>query len=214
MIRVLLIEDHVIVRQGMQSLLSGAQGIRVVAEATTGKEGLALAKEKNPDVVVLDFKLPDSNGLEIARKLLRHSPDLKILIVTAMHNDMLPERLFRLGISGYLSKDNNWKQLEHAIRLTHSGQRYLSPDIANRIALSKVNPQQKNPFDALTEREMEVLLLLGKGLDTQTIAEHLFISAKTVNSYRYRIFEKLQVNNNVELLTLAIRYGIIEIDTL
>ena len=177
---------------------------------TTSKEGLKLAKEKNPDVVLLDFKLPDANGFEVVRKLLRHSPDLKILVITAMENDFLPKRLLEAGVHGYLTKANSGNELERAIRLVHSGQRYLSPDIANRLALNKMAGNQ-TPFEKLSKREMEVLLMVAKGMDTEAIAKQLFISTKTVASNRYRIFDKLQVKNNVEAVKLAIQYGVINV---
>jgi len=213
-IKVFLIEDQNIVRQSIRCVLTGARGISFVGEAATGKEGLALAKVKNPDVLLLDFSLPDTNGLELAPKLLRYLPELKVLIVTAMQNDVLPTRLLDIGVHGYLTKENDAAELLQAIRRVHSGQRYLSPDVANRLALSKVTGGGVTPFDQLSEREMEVLLLLAKGLNAEAIAKQLCISAKTVNSYRYRMFDKLQVKNDVELIKLAIQHRLIEIDSI
>ena len=213
MIKVCLIEDLAMVREGLRLLLTGVRGISLIGEAGNGKEGLALVKEKNPDVLLLDFTLPDTNGLELVPKLLRYSPDLKVLMVTSMQNDVLPGRLMALGVHGYLTKENDAAELEQAIRRVHSGQRYLSPDVANRLAVNKVTGGGETPFDQLSEREIEVLLLLAKGFNAEAIAKQLCISPKTVNSYRYRMFEKLQVKNDVELIKLAVQHGLIEIDS-
>lgn len=214
MIEIGIIDDHVIVREGLNALLNNMRGIHVVGEASTGKEGLQLARKRDFDLILLDFLLPDSSGLAIARKLLRCRPTLRILILTRMMNDLMLMHLLKIGVHGYLSKDNTRTELEHAIRIIHSGQRYLSPEVANRLALNKATKNNQTPFDSLSTREMEVLLMVAKGVETKRIAEQLFISTKTVNSYRYRAFEKLQVKNDIELVKLAIQYGLVEIDQL
>ncbi|WP_423063207.1 response regulator [Candidiatus Paracoxiella cheracis] len=212
MIRIALIEDHVVVRQALKVLLSQARGMQVIGEAATGQEGLAMIKAKHPDVVILDFRLPDTDGLEMTQKIMRFDPDIKVLVMTAVQSNMLAQRLLSAGVHGYLTKENSTTELETAIRRVHSGQPYISPDIANQLALQRINPNQKNPFDILSKREMQVLLLLAKGIKPQAIAEKLFISPKTVNSYRYRLFEKLNVKTDVALINLAIRYGLVDVD--
>ena len=180
MINVLFIEDDEIVRQGVRLILAGVHGISVIGEASTGKEGLALARSKKPDVLLLDFKLPDTNGFALARKLLRYLPDTKLLVLTGMKGNLLPARLLKMGVSGYLTKESSAGELEQAIRQVNSGQRYLSPDIANQLALNKVVGSGAAPFDQLSEREMEVLLLLAEGLNPEVIAKQLCITSKTV----------------------------------
>ncbi len=170
MINVLLIEDHVLIRRGMRLMLEQVKGIRIVGEASTGEEGLALRREKEPDVVMLDFQLPDTNGLELARKLLRRDPEIKILVVTAMEGELLPMRLLDVGVRGFITKSSDSGELERAIRAVHSGQRYISSAIASRLALSKTTPT-KSPFDQLSHRQMEVLLLLAKGMKAEEIAK-------------------------------------------
>ncbi|ATN85366.1 response regulator [Coxiella burnetii] len=211
MINVLLIEDHVLIRRGMRLMLEQVKGIRIVGEASTGEEGLVLRREKEPDVVMLDFQLPDTNGLELARKLLRRDPEIKILVVTAMEGELLPMRLLDVGVRGFITKSSDSGELERAIRAVQSGQRYISSAIASRLALSKTTPT-KSPFDQLSHRQMEVLLLLAKGMKAEEIAKQLHITAKTVNSHRYRMFDKLGVKNDVELIKLAVQYGVIDID--
>lgn len=201
------------VRQGTEKLLSDASGINVVGSASTGKEGIALAREKSPEVVILDFQLPDTNGLEVTRKLLRYDPDIKILIVTALKNDTISARLLEVGVTGYISKERGYNELEQAIRAIALGQRYLSADIASQLALSKATNSGKTPFDTLSAREMEIVLLLANGMNIEGIANHLFIAKKTVHTYRYRIFEKLNIKTDLELLRLAIKNGIIKVDS-
>ncbi|WP_423062781.1 response regulator [Candidiatus Paracoxiella cheracis] len=213
MIRVLLIEDHEIVRQGLNVLLAKARGIEVIGEATTGQEGLKLLKDKRPNVVVLDFRLPDSDGLVLVQKLVRFDPDIKILILTAMVNEHLAQRLLAAGAHGFLTKTHSITELESALRRVHSGQRYLSPDMAQQLALQRVRPQQpRNPFDILSKREMQIVLLIAQGLKPKAIAKQLFISPKTVNAYRYRLYDKLKVNTDVALISLAIKHGLVEVD--
>lgn len=213
MIRVLLIEDHEIVRQGLNVLLAKARGIEVIGEATTGQEGLKLLKDKRPNVVVLDFRLPDSDGLVLVQKLVRFDPDIKILILTAMVNEHLAQRLLAAGAHGFLTKTHSITELESALRRVHSGQRYLSPDMAQQLALQRVTPQQpSNPFDILSKREMQIVLLIAQGLKPKAIAKQLFISPKTVNAYRYRLYDKLKVNTDVALISLAIKHGLVEVD--
>ncbi|ACJ20118.1 response regulator [Coxiella burnetii] len=211
MISVLLIEDHVLIRRGMRLMLEQIKGIRIVGEASTGEEGLALRREKEPGVVILDFQLPDTNGLELARRLLRRDPEIKILVVTAMEGELLPMRLLEVGVRGFITKSSDSAELERAIRAVHSGQRYIGSAIASRLALSKTTAA-KSPFDQLSNRQIEVLLLLAKGMNAESIAKQLHITAKTVNSHRYRMFEKLGVKNDVELIKLAVQYGLIDID--
>lgn len=212
MINVLLIEDHVMVRQGIHLMLDNIKGVRIVGEASTGEEGLKLRREKEPDIVILDFQLPDTNGLEVARKLLRRDPDVKILIVTAMDSEILPTRLLEAGVKGFMTKNSNSEELERAIRAIHSGQRYLSPAIASKMVLSKTAGKGDSPFDKVSKREMEVLLLLAKGMKAKEIATQLFITTKTVNAFRYRMFRKLGVTNDIGLIRLAAQYGLVQIE--
>lgn len=210
MIDVLLIEDHVLIRCGMRLMLEQIKGIRIVGEASTGEQGLILRRDKEPNVVILDYRLPDTNGFKLAKKFLRQDPDVKILVVTAMENELLPVQLLEAGVRGFITKSSDSNELEYAIRAVNSGQRYISSVVASQLALRKSTAAL--PFDNLSNRQMEVLLLLSKGMKTEEIAKKLHISTKTVNSHRYRMFEKLNVGNNIELIKLALQYGVIEIE--
>jgi len=209
-INVLLVDDHDLVRTGIRRMLDDISGIKVVGEARTGEEAIKLGRKLKPQVVLMDVKMPGIGGFEATRKLLRSDPDIKVLIVTICNNDLYPARLLQVGASGYLTKGASMEEMVQAIRAVNSGQRYISPEIASRLALKHVNDGDESPFEALSERELQVMLMITMGMKVQDIAEKLCLSPKTVNSYRYRIFEKLKVKNDVELTLLAIRHGLIE----
>jgi two-component system invasion response regulator UvrY len=210
MISVLLVDDHDLVRAGMRKLLDEESGIKVVAEARTGEEAIKAARDTSPQVVLMDIKMPGIGGFEATRKLLRIDPDLKVLIVTTCNNDLYPSRLLQVGAAGYLTKGATREEMMRAIKAIVAGQRYISPEIANRLAFKHVRDEEDSPFDCLSERELQVMMMITKGVRVQEIADKLCLSPKTVNSYRYRIFEKLGVENDVELTLLAIRYGLVE----
>ena len=210
MINILLVDDHDLVRSGIRRILDDVVGIKVIGEARTGEEAVQLGRQLSPDVVLMDVKMPGIGGFEATRKLLRINPDIKVLIVTICNNDLYPARLLGVGASGYLTKNASMNEMIQAIKAVYAGQRYISPEIANRLAFRHVSDVDDLPFDSLSERELQVMLMITMGMKVQDIAEKLCLSPKTVNSYRYRIFEKLNVKNDVELTLLAIRHGLVE----
>jgi two-component system invasion response regulator UvrY len=209
-ITVMLVDDHDLVRTGIRRILDDVAGIKVIGEAASGEEALKLCRKIKPQVVLMDVKMPGIGGFEATRKLLRIDPDVKVLIVTICNNDLYPARLLQVGASGYVTKGASMEEMIQAIRAVHAGQRYISPEIASRLAFKHVNDKSESPFEALSERELQVMLMITMGMRVQEIADKLCLSPKTVNSYRYRIFDKLKVKNDVELTLLAIRYGLIE----
>lgn len=209
-IDVLIVDDHDLVRAGIKHMLSDADGIRVIGEASTGEAAVRMTRELSPDVVLMDVKMPGIGGLEATRKLLRILPNIKVLVVTVCDDDLFPSRLLQAGAVGYLTKGASMDEMLQAIRTVHAGQRYISPEIAKLLALKHLVDDHDSPFDALSERELQVMLMITEGMKVQDIAEKLCLSPKTVNSYRYRIFEKLDVKNDVELTHLAIRYNILD----
>ena len=215
MISVLLVDDHDLVRAGIHRILDDAEGINVVAEARNGEEAVRLGRElkPRPNVVLMDVKMPGIGGFEATRKLLRIDPDMKVLIVTICDNDLYPARLLQVGAAGYLTKGSSMNEMIQAIRAVNSGQRYISPEIASRLAFRHVTDTEDSPFESLSERELQVMLMITKGTKVQEIADQLCLSPKTVNSYRYRIFEKLNIHNDVELTLLAIRHGLVEYES-
>jgi two-component system invasion response regulator UvrY len=212
-IKVLVVDDHDLVRMGITRMLADITGIKVVGEAATGEEGLRMARELDPQVVLMDVKMPGIGGLEATRKLLRQSSDVKVLAVTVCDEEPFPSRLLKAGAAGYLTKGAALEEMVRAIRAVASGQRYISPEIAQRLALSALEEEKTSPFDALTEREMQVTMMIVSCQKVQEISDRLFLSPKTVNSYRYRIFEKLGIDSDVELTLLAVRHGLLNADT-
>ncbi|MBX9587205.1 MAG: UvrY/SirA/GacA family response regulator transcription factor [Gammaproteobacteria bacterium] len=210
MIRTLIVDDHNLVRHGIQSMLNGVEGIKVVGEALNGEDAVKLAREVRPDVVLMDLKMPGIGGLEATRKLLRIDPDIKVLVVTVCDDDIFPARLLQAGASGYLTKGAKKDELIQAIRAVHSGQRYISPAIAQQLAFKHLTDADDSPIESLSERELQVMLMIVNGLRPAEISEKLCLSPKTVNSYRYRLFDKLKVKNDVELTLLAIRHGLMD----
>lgn len=210
MITILLVDDHDLVRTGIRMMLNDINGMKVVAEASSGEEAVKLGRELKPNVVLMDVKMPGIGGLEATRKLIRSDPDVKVLVVTTYDNDVYPSRLLQIGAAGYLTKGSSMDEMIKAIRAVNAGQRYISPEIASKLAFRHVTDKEESPVEMLSERELQVMLMITKGMKVQDIAEKLHLSPKTVNSYRYRIFEKLNIKNDVELTLLAVRYGLID----
>ena len=210
MINVLVVDDHELVRTGILRILDDASGIKVIGEANSGEEALELVKKRQPDVVLMDVTMPGMGGLEATRKLLGLYPMLKIIILSVHDEEPYPSRLLQAGASGYLTKGCAVEEMVDAIRSVCMGERYIGTDIAQRLALSTIAGKSGSPFDKLSQREMQVLLMVTQGQKTQEISDKLCLSPKTVSTYRYRLYDKLAVANDVELTHLAIRHGIIE----
>lgn len=210
MIKTLIVDDHDLVRTGIRAMLEEVQAIKVVGEARNGKEAVKVAREVRPDVVLMDVKMPELDGLEATRKLLRIDPDIKVLVVTVCEDDIFPSRLLQAGASGYLTKGASMDEMVQAIRAVNAGQRYISPAVAQQLAFKHVSDVEESPIDSLSERELQVMLMIVRGQKPKEISEKLCLSPKTVNSYRYRLFDKLGVVNDVELTHLAIKYGLLD----
>ncbi len=210
MIKVLLVDDHELVRMGIKRLLQDVPGIKVVGEAATGEDAVLMSKELASDVVIMDVNMPGIGGLEATRKMVRHNPDIKVLALTIYEDEPYPSRLLQAGASGYITKGSDPEEMIRAIRTIHSGQRYISPEIAQQIAIKRFTKGDESPLDALSERELQIMLMITQGQKVQDISKKLCLSPKTVNSYRYRIFEKLNINSDVELTLLAMRLGMLE----
>ena len=214
MIKVLVVDDHDLIRNGISRLLEDDEKISVIGEASSGEDGVAKARDLRPDVVLMDANMPGIGGLEATRRLIRFDPDIKVIAVTVHGDEPYPTRFMQAGAAGYVTKGAGVEEMVIAIKQVASGKRYLAPEIAQAMALKAVNPDEGSPFDELSDREMQVMLMITKGQKVQDISEQLFLSPKTVNSYRYRLFEKLKIENDVELTHLAIRHGIIESEKL
>jgi two-component system, NarL family, invasion response regulator UvrY len=213
LINVLLVDDHELVRTGIKRILEDVRGFKVVGEAKTGEEAVQFCRQHSPNIVLMDVNMPGMGGLEATKKICRYCPDVKIIVLTVNCEDPFPSTVMQIGAQGFLTKGAGSDEMVRAIRCVHAGQRYIAPEIAQQIALAQVSGRSdENPFHSLSERELQIMLMITKGEKAQNIAERLNLSSKTVNSYRYRMFEKLNVGGDVELTHLAIRYKMIDID--
>lgn len=210
MIKVLIVDDHALVRMGIRRLLDDLPDMEVVAEAESGEEALVLVKTHKPDVVLLDMKMPGIDGWEVTRRLKKSNSQIKIIAVTAMSTEPLPSRVLQLGAMGYLTKESGVNEMAAAIRKVAKGEKYLSAEIAQKMAINSLEALKGSPFDALSEREMQVMFMITSGMNVLDIAERLFLSTKTINGYRYRMFEKLGITNDVELTYLAMKHRVID----
>ena len=195
---------------GIRRLLEDLPDMEVVAEAENGEMALAMVKLHQPEVVLLDMKMPGIDGWEVTRRLKKTSPHVKVIAVTALSTEPLPSRVLQLGAMGYLTKESGLEEMAAAIRKVVKGEKYLSAEIAQKMAINSLQAPQESPFDQLSEREMQVMLMITSGMSVQDIADRLFLSSKTINGYRYRMFEKLAIKNDVELTYMAMKHRIIE----
>jgi len=210
LITILVVDDHDVVRAGVARLLSDIKGMKVIGEAESGEKAVRIAKEKRPQVVLMDVKMPGIGGLEATRKMLRNDPDIKIIALTVCGEEPFPSKLLQAGAAGYITKDSNLDEIVNAIKTVYSGKRYIGPEIAQQLALKTVSDTEKSPIDLLSERELQVMMMITEGQKVQEISDKLCLSPKTVNSYRYRLFDKLRVASDVELTHLAIKHGILD----
>jgi two-component system, NarL family, invasion response regulator UvrY len=212
MIRVLIVDDHALIRIGIRRLLFDAQGVEVVGEASNGEDAIKYIREHPVDVVLLDVKMPGIGGLETTRRLHRIEPDAKIIAVTAFYSEPFPTRILQAGAAGYLTKECDVDEMLLAIKKVHLGQRYISPEIAQSMAINSISElgTESSSLEILSERELQVMIMITSGLSVKDISDKLCLSSKTVNSYRYRLFEKLKIKNDVELTHIAIRHNLLE----
>lgn len=196
-------------------MLADSDDIEVTGTAASGEEALEIVRKNPPDVVLMDIRMPGMGGLEATRRVLRQNDEVKVIVVTAFADDPYPTRVMQAGASAYITKGADLKEMIRAIRMAHSGQRYISPEIAQKMALKQVGDQpnaEENAFDKLSERELQIAMMIVDCHKVQDISDQLCLSPKTVNTYRYRIFEKLEISSDVELALMAVRLGLLDAD--
>ncbi len=216
MARILVADDHDLVRMGIVRMLSDVQGFDVVGEAKTGEEAVRLARELTPDVVLMDVKMPGIGGLEATRKIQTACETAKVIAVTALSDELFTERLMKAGACGYVTKGAGFDEIINAINTVLRGSLYMSSDIAQQLALRNFagGKTEVSPFEQLSERELQTAIMIANGTKVNQIADSFCVSPKTVNSYRYRIFEKLNINSDVELALLAVRHKLLDVESL
>ena len=210
MIRVLVVDDHGIVRAGICRLLEAEPDMEVTGETGSGHEAVRLCRELRPDVVLLDFALPDLDGLEVTRQIVEMDQGTKVLILTMYSSEEYAFRLLRSGASGFLVKGSPAEEMLLALRKVTREGRYVTPSIVDKLVGRIGQPSGDAPESALSDREMQVLVRLASGLTTKEVAGALNLSPSTVETYRGRVLDKLNLRNNTELTRFAIRRGLID----
>jgi len=210
MIRLLIVDDHAIVRHGLRQVVAESADIEVAAEAGSSAEAVRLVRENIYDLVLLDISLPDKNGIETLKQIKRDKPALPVIMLSMHAEDEFGVRALKAGASGYVNKKSAHEQLITAIRHVVSGRRYISPDLAEELARSVGESSEKRPHELLSDREFDTLRMLASGKSLTEIAESLSISPKTVSVYRNRLLEKMKLKNNAEIAHYAFKNGLID----
>lgn len=210
MIKVLLVDDHELVRSGVEALLSAVEDISVLAVCDSGEQALTVIKQQLPDVVLMDVNMPGMGGFEACRRILQSFPSVKIIGLSVHNGGPIPQQLLKLGVVGFVSKASPVSEMVEAIHVVMSGRRYLCQEVASNLAFESISGDGVSPFFQLSRRESEVAQLILQGKSIQEISEMLQVSDKTVNTYRYRLYAKLDVKNDVELTRLAVKFNYLD----
>jgi two-component system invasion response regulator UvrY len=210
MIKVLVVDDHAVVREGLKRIIAENQGMAVTGEAADGHEAMRLVKSEPCDVVLLDITMPNKSGLDVLKELHAESPRLPVLVLSMHGEDQYAIRVLRAGAAGYLTKDSAPAKLVQAIRKVVRGGKYVSPTLAERLVFDLDTDSDKAPHEVLSDREYQVLCMISTGKTVTQIAEELALSVKTISTYRVRILEKLKMKNNAEITRYAIKEGLVD----
>jgi len=216
MINIFIVDDHDLVRAGIKQILESFRGFSVIGEASSGEEAVTWCRQHQCDVILMDMSMPGIDGIEATKRILRYNPDARIIMLTVHRDDPIPTQVMKAGACGFITKGATPEETVKAIQEVYAGRRYIEPDVAQMMALERFNGGGKhdvgadgNPFTLLAERELQISTMIAQGLKVSEIADRLAISPKTVNSYRYRVFKKLNISGDVELTRMAMRHGIV-----
>ena len=208
----LIADDHDLVRESISRMLSEVYGYDVISEAKSGEEAVRSARRLQPDVVLMDVKMPGIGGLEATRKITQGCANTKVIALTGVANDLFAKQLMQAGASAYVTKGSEFNEIVTAIKTVLEGSMYMSSSIAQKMALRSFSggDEDASPFEKLSERELQTAIMIANGGKVQAIAEAFSVSPKTINSYRYRIFEKLKLTSDVELALLAMKHNLLD----
>lgn len=207
--KILLVDDHSIVREGLRNLIALESDLQVTGEAGSGAEAIQLVRKNEYDAMVLDISMPDKNGVDTLHELKHVAPDLPVLVLSGYSEDQYALNLMRNGCKGYLSKNADSDEIIRALRALTAGKRYISAELAELMTNELSHPSEKQLHEMLSDREFQVFVKLASGQTPTSIADELFISIKTVSTYRSRILEKMALKSNADLTYYAIKYGLL-----
>jgi len=208
--RVLIADDHPIFRAGLKEVLAKDPAVKSIGEADNGHKALALARKAKWDVIVLDITMPGKDGLEVLQELRRERPSLPVLVLSAHPEDQMALRMLRAGAAGYLTKDKAPEVLLSAIRKVLRGEKYISEALAEKTTLHVICEAPAPLHETLSDREYQVMRMMASGMTIQEIGQALFLSARTVSTYRARLLEKMNMKNNMELLRYVLEHNLLE----
>lgn len=208
MIKILIVDDHDLVRAGIRRLLEDTGEVQILGECASGEQAMTACQQLQPEIVLMDLHMPGMGGMEAAKRIIDRYTDIKVIIVTAESEAPVSRHTIKIGVSGYLTKGSDVDEMLNAIRQVRAGKRYISPLVAQKLALSMVDGD-KSPLDKLSKRELEVLIRISRGQTNREIAEQLHLSPKTTSTYRARLLEKLNATNDVELSKICTEAGLL-----
>jgi two-component system invasion response regulator UvrY len=209
-IKVLLTDDHELVRTGIRRLLEDSKQVSILGEADCGEASIQLAQQLQPDIILMDVNMPGIGGVEACRRILQRNPKQKIIVLTVHNEQTFPRRLLEIGARGYLTKECGVDEMIKAIKQVHAGSSYIASSIAQQLALSLLPGNDLNPIDRLSRREFQVMLMISQGLTITEISDKLCLSPKTVSTYRLRLLEKIDAHNEIDLIKIAVEQGMVE----
>ena len=214
LIKVVLVDDQDLVRTGIKLILQDVSDFNIVNEARSGEDAVSICRKSPPDVVLMDVNMPGIGGMEATKQICRLAENTRVICLSQLKDEPIPSQVMQLGAHGFLTKDAEPEEVINAIYKVAAGQKYIAADIAQAMAMKSFGGANGNPFEDLSSRELDIAMRLTSGVRVPEIANQLNISAKTVNTYRYRMFEKLGVESDVELTHLALRHKLIKTDSM
>ena len=207
---VLVVDDHDLIRMGVCRLLAELPNLTVVGQARSGEEAISMARDLVPNIVFMDIRMPGIGGLEATQRILSQHPEIKVIVISAFNDEVYPVTLLKAGASGYITKNADTEEIKTAVQTVLSGNVYVSPQLAQMLVVSGISNNAKSPLAQLSQRELQIAELITSGKRANDVAVTLNISPKTINTYKYRIYEKLGVTNDVELTLAAVKYGLVD----
>jgi two-component system invasion response regulator UvrY len=208
MITVMVVDDHALVQSAVAALLSDLPDVKVIAKASSGEEAILLCKQQNPDVILMDIRMPGIGGIAATQKIIANHPKIKIIALTSCTEAPFPTHLLKAGVHGYLTKGATLEKMAVAIRAVAAGKIFLDPEIAETLAFKNISGVHASGFELLSLREFNIVMMIQDGLSPKAIAQKLFITVKTLNTHRYKIYEKLNIKSDVALILLANQAGL------